>query len=126
MPLSKLSGKGWSYNRWVLLLTGEYICYYSKVPPDFANNTIPSGKGKILPKFSINLDYITSIGPITQKDFLKFKKKFTKPSCIFKICYLTAGGTKKGKELIWGLDKSKPKQKITTWFFLTDDPSIWD
>lgn len=60
---------------------------------------------KAVPKHRIYLDYITSVGPVTHKDFSKYKKKFPHPSLILKISFLTAGVTKKGKELIKNLDK---------------------
>lgn len=120
MPLSKLSNKGWSYNRRVLLLTSDYLCYYSKVPANFKNDTTPEGKGKILPKIWIFIDYITSVGPITNKDFIKYKKKFNSPTLILKIVFLTAGLTKKGKELVKNVDKIKNANKWTEWYFLTD------
>jgi hypothetical protein len=52
---------------------------------------------------------------------------FRKPSVVLKIVFLNDGVTKKGSKLNQKIDVSKidpKKKKYTTWYFLTDDPSI--
>ena len=76
----KLAKRGGKFNKRVIYLDNERISYFSKVPPEYVNNTFPANKNKkgedipCIPKVSVHLRHIITIGKISKFEFNRFKK----------------------------------------------------
>ncbi|CAI2362249.1 unnamed protein product [Moneuplotes crassus] len=123
-PIMKLNNSGNKWNNRMLVINQDYLGYIRKVP---VNNEITE---KDIPKQCVHVSYILDVGPVSDEEAKKYKKKIKDPDICFKVELIKAalykGKAKEPKMLDQITEKMKSKPQ--KWFFMCEvkeDRNTW-